>query len=532
MRTIRFCTTLLTLGLLIQVSLLSSCKYAVTPDFRKTYADANAAVHSDTATGILFKVHLRNGDVCLMDDWQLTPGSDTISGTGRRYNFNRTLVSEGQQILPIPEIAIIETNQLDQIQSLDNRRLAALSVLTGLNLILDVICLSNPKACFGSCPTFYVPGYTDVHSASAEGFSRSIAPALEAADLDALQYQTGPGAFTLTLKNEAVETHIINQVALHAVPVEPGRTAFHAPDGQFYHSRAVQAPKQATVGDLDITGLLARQDEVEYFSRTDSLDLTTREELLLTFTPPPSSRAGVVVEFRQTLLTTFLLYSSLSDLGDEATDYLARAETDRRFRARFGQAFDRLGGIAIDWWDADRGTWQPVGQLEETGPIARNRMLLPLPPQASRQEEVTLRITATKGHWRFDQVALADIGQPVAPIVISPLEITTEQGSLARTADLLHDDQQALVTFPGDVYQIQFDLPDLPAGQQYELFLLSKGYYLEWIRKEWLADKNLPRLKRLLLRDNQTWQELAREYKAVEEDMEQVFWNSKYTRTQ
>jgi hypothetical protein len=81
---------------------------------------------------------------------------------------------------------------------------------------MTAVCAANPKTCFGSCPTFYV---SDGKHAmlQAEGFSSSIAPSLEARDVDAL-YRVHPSGreFIVTMKNEALETHFVRRVRLLA----------------------------------------------------------------------------------------------------------------------------------------------------------------------------------------------------------------------------------------------------------------------------------------------------------------------------
>ena len=91
--------------------------------------------------------------------------------------------------------------------------------------------------------------------------------------------------------------------------------------------------------------------------------------------------------------------------------------------------------------------------------------------------------------------------------------------------NLASDDRQYEVSLPGDKYNLHFSLPE--TGRDYELFVYSKGYYLEWIRGEWLKQKNLKKLKNMLLGNEVAWQSLAREYKSVEGTMEETFWSSK-----
>ena len=86
----------------------------------------------------------------------------------------------------------------------------------GISAAVTVVCLTNTKACFGSCPTFYAPeGERMV--LQAEGFSDSIAPSLERRDVDAL-FRTRPTGRDLQLRltNEALETHVIKEANLAA----------------------------------------------------------------------------------------------------------------------------------------------------------------------------------------------------------------------------------------------------------------------------------------------------------------------------
>jgi hypothetical protein len=80
---------------------------------------------------------------------------------------------------------------------------------------------------------------------------------------------------------------------------------------------------------------------------------------------------------------------------------------------------------------------------------------------------------------------------------------------------------------PGDRYELEYVLP---AGESYELFLDSRGYYLEWMRQEWLADENPLAALRLFTSPDRMLRELAPAYKRVEPRMEEIFWRSRYAR--
>ena len=146
-----------TLGCLL---FLASCANHEQVDqrFRKQTRDPKEVKYFKPEEIPVFKAHLKSGEVCVFEKWHLTAKEDSLAGTGKVYNYQRIQTHQGDVIFPLSEIAIIETNQPDVILSKDNARIAALAVVTGVNFALDLVCLTNPKACFGSCPTFYVEG--------------------------------------------------------------------------------------------------------------------------------------------------------------------------------------------------------------------------------------------------------------------------------------------------------------------------------------------------------------------------------------
>ena len=83
-----------------------------------------------------------------------------------------------------------------------------------------------------------------------------------------------------------------------------------------------------------------------------------------------------------------------------------------------------------------------------------------------------------------------------------------------------------MVTLPGDCYTLVYDLPrdDAP----YDVFLESRGYYLEWIRDAWLEEENPALLAELFMSPEQALRRLAPQYKRIEPGMEQIFWSSRY----
>ncbi|HEX4931707.1 MAG TPA: hypothetical protein VFV33_00925, partial [Gemmatimonadaceae bacterium] len=186
----------------------SLTRRVVTPDHVRT-VDRKAP---------FLKAHMRDGSLYVLSPWSVDDSARQVSGSGTRYDLARIAGEQGPITLPLDSVVLFETNVARTSGSV-----AALAVVTGITAGFAIYCASNPKACFGSCPTFYVTdGGRDV--LQAEGFSASVAPSLEARDVDAL-YRARPRGreVRIDMVNEAYETHVVRFANLLAAPRRPGR---------------------------------------------------------------------------------------------------------------------------------------------------------------------------------------------------------------------------------------------------------------------------------------------------------------------
>jgi hypothetical protein len=470
------------------------------------------------------KAHLRTGYVYVLHAWQVDSAGTLVSGQGSLLTPDREVESDGEYRLPVDSVALFETNLLKQ-----GGGVTALAVMTGVTAAVTAACLVDTKACFGSCPTFYVTdGVTDSAESflHAEGFSASIAPALEATDVDAL-YRANPRGrdFRLRLTNEALETHVVRHADVLALPRPPSARVLVTPEGRFRPATSLQAPLRCAAAEGDCADLIGAFDGRERMSPADSFDLAARETLDLEFAPVPGE-AGLVVTSRQSLMTTYLLYRSLSYLGSHAAGWLATLGSAGSEESLAAQGLGRLlGKIEVLVLDP-AGGWRLAGSIGETGPLAADTKVVPLPPTGGRPLRVRLRLT--RGLWRIDYLALARLGEPLVPLRIPPASVERDGRTDPAARQALTDSARSLVTLPGDAYDLVYRLPEHP--ERYELFLESRGYYLEWMREEWLAEENLLRAAQLVLDPAGALRDLAPAYKEREPDMERLFWNSRYVR--
>ena len=466
------------------------------------------------------KLHMRNGNVYILNSWEIRHEENSVIGTGEQLDFNRVTVKKGKLKITFSEIVLAETNVIGGPNS---GGLVAATVITG---VFTIVCIANPKACFGSCPTFYANNGHD-YFLQAEGFSSSISPSLEETDIDAL-YNAKPMSeiFELQLRNEAYETQVIRKANILALPRKQGNRVFSSESGKFFEANNLMGPTEAVGEEGDCSEKICTFDGVERFSAADSNNLAEKEFIELSFNNVSKVKKGLVIASRQTLLTTFLFYQGLSYMGKTAGEWLANLERNSStVKEIINRPRKELGGIEL-LIETKNGTWKKIGEIGEHGPIATDIKAIPFDKEAGNST-LNVRLKMTKGLWRIDFIALADLIGEVNPISIFPSEsfpkYTLDNCDVTR---VLTNNDSVLVTYPGDKYFLHYKLPK--DFENYELFLESRGYYLEWMREEWLAEENSSKVYQMFFNSKQFFKDLALQFKKVEAEMEETFWSSKY----
>ncbi|MBI4538086.1 MAG: hypothetical protein HY704_01080 [Gemmatimonadetes bacterium] len=299
---------------------------------------------------------------------------------------------------------------------------------------------------------------------------------------------------------------------------------FATPEGVFRQALRTLPPRRARAPEGDCLEALRAFDGLERLSLADSTDLATRETVDLEFEDVPGADLGLVVASRQSLLSTYLFYQGLAYLGRSAGPLMASLE--RRGGgawARSAGVWKALGGIEVSLKDGSRG-WTRVGELNETGPLATDVRLLPLPRARGGRFDVRLRMA--RGHWRLNYVALAVLGPEVEPIRMQPSLVRRGDMVDEEARSLLLDSTRVLATLPGDQYTLVYRLPG--AFERHELFLESRGYYIEWMRDDWLAQEEPARAVMMIASPRRALRAMAPDYKRIEAQLEAQFWRNRY----
>jgi hypothetical protein len=169
-------------------------------------------------SGGAVELHLRDGRLVLLDRWEVV--GNGIRGPGRAFGIEREPLQRGNLDIPLSDVALMRTRQTQP-----NLAVVPMAAVTAVSAVVSVVCIATEKACFGSCPTFYVPGEHGDYVIQAEGFSSSVAKILESDDLDDLpDARAKDGAITMAVRNESLETHMIRELALEVVRGPEGST--------------------------------------------------------------------------------------------------------------------------------------------------------------------------------------------------------------------------------------------------------------------------------------------------------------------
>jgi len=469
------------------------------------------------------KAHLLGGHTVIYAAG-VTLARDSLFGTGTRYDLRLQPVGPAGT-LPLDSVLGMESFRrvLDAGTTI---AYSTLSVAGTIGLGVAIACAADPK-CFGSCPTFYSDS-AGAEVLQAEGFSYSIAPLFEARDVDRLRAQAdSDGVLRLEVRNEAYETHYLNQLAL--LEARHAADEVVVPDGQGHLVAVRDLTRPAAARDrrhrdvraeLQVADGRVMQTDDRTLAAARSGDLEDTVEL--EFPVPPgatSDSAALLFRMRNSLLNTVLLYDvMLGDAGARSLDWQA-GDLERVGPAlQLGQWYASHLGMKIAVWQ--HGAWMEAAHLRDTGPVAWKDIaaVVPLPPGKT----LRVRLTYVVDNWRIDRVSAGfSVRRPVAQ-VRSVSEVLDAAGAAdtAALASLLAADQRYLQTTSGQRFSIGWRIPGAPRDSMRTFFLVSQGYYIEWIRRGWLAQ---PRRGTTFMPDDNALAEAVARYREVRDTLERSF---------
>ena len=221
--------------------------------------------------------------------------------------------------------------------------------------------------------------------------------------------QEDDGTVRLEIRNEALESHYINHLALEAISHAPDARAVPADNGYAHVLTNELAPISATdrVG-RDVLAPLHQLDGTAYATADEVTASVTEDDLTdtvtLTFPHPGTDSAAVALRFRSSLLTTVLLYEHmLAGQGAEALDWIGQDMASIGSVVEFGEYYLRRLGLRIEI--EEDGAFREVGRIAEAGPIAwaERAVVVPVP----EGDVLRVRLRFLSDGWRIDRATLA-----------------------------------------------------------------------------------------------------------------------------
>ena len=245
--------------------------------------------------------------------------------------------------------------------------------------------------------------------------------------------------------------------------------------------------------------------------------MKSRDQIYINFNCDESNKdLGLVLSFRQSLMTTYILYNGMSYMGHMFSDFFAKSEREGILE---NDIMKHLGGVDVYQWDEISQSWLLQGSFNETGPIAFNKQILPF-KRASKNIEVKLKLEFNKGLWKFDYAGLAVLEDSIQPYKIQPHNVTVKSQVDDESLELLNNEDH-LISMPGSNYKLSYNIPN--EHDNYELFIASQGYYLEWMRESWLDDVDIPKVLTMKYRPKKFLKDHALDYKKYESISEELF---------
>ncbi|OGU76004.1 MAG: hypothetical protein A3G43_11660 [Ignavibacteria bacterium RIFCSPLOWO2_12_FULL_56_21] len=472
-----------TAATLAAVLLLYSCRFEVNERH-----DVPLARGVPTVVSTPTNVHLLTGTL-LVCDKGFVLANDTLKATGTLWNAQRTTSSAGHFIVPLDSIAGVEVASTSwppgrQIGG-GLLGISAAAAAAGATALLLV-------AMFGSCPTVYAV-QDSVETLQAELFSNSIARSFEIEDTDVLRASPpASGPFVLRIRNEALETHYLDRLRLKYADHPAGTVALPDDDGDLLIAGTPMPPDRVVDADSnDVTATLAHRDGSAYSTPLERTEVLLpdgrRDHLDCTFTVPEVCNDLVLLlDGRNSLENTVLLYDIM--MRGQGPAVLAWQD---RMNSRPWEAwqvyrwYKRFSGIEV--LVEHNGNLRPTGRISDTGPIAMKTAGVRIPVSPG-ERTVTVRLNFIPDGWMIDRVAIAPYvagaeGYRMASVSHATTNTGRDPEMIARLLE--NDDGDYLMTYPGDRFDLMFDLPPRGTGER-TLFVNGTGFYIEWVRAEWL----------------------------------------------
>lgn len=431
------------------------------------------------------RVHLIDGSSVFFEDG-LSVANGQVSGEGILFD------QAGEEVGPLNGFPLEDVAAMESYVDIPEV-VETTAKVVAVGAIAAIVIGALALAIFGSCPTIYSLD-ADVPVLEAELFSYNIAPAFQSRDVDRLGVApTADGRVSLEIRNEMLETHYIDQLELLEVTHEVSQSAFPGRNGRPIVTENPIPPVAAVDQDgRDILSMLHSEDQHAWSATDERLARVTEadytDHLYLEFDVPAEVEdPALILRMRNSMLNTELFYGAmLEDQGFAALDWMGKDLKRLPGGMRTALWFRNNMGMDVEVWSD--GRYRKAGHIMDQGPIAWAERALRLRNVESEDGKLKLRLSFVADNWRIDQVSLALESEVGSTRIVPVSEVESQDGIRPEIpAFLAAADKEYLINRPTDRLQLHFDTGAEESGKTRSFFLASNGYYIEWMRADWLT---------------------------------------------
>jgi hypothetical protein len=292
------------------------------------------------------------------------------------------------------------------------------------------------------------------------------------------------GIVELEIRNEMLETHYLNHFELLETRLAPGERVATARHGRQVAFRPAGIPVRARDSEgRDVSADLAVVDERT--SRSSDARLEGLVDWIDVTAPAPAGADSVAIVFhlRNSPLTTILLYEvMLAPAGAVSVDWVGRDLGRVGDALELGQWYASRMGLRVAVREGS--VYHPAGGFGDVGPLAWEEVAVVVP--VLEADSVRARVSFAPDAWRIDRIEIGLEPRRPASRVVALDEVIGADGvsdgeALSR---LSAADERYVETRPGEQFRIRFRVA--PHEGERTLLIASQGYYVEWIRSQWV----------------------------------------------
>ena len=508
----------------LSLCLAAACTFVVSTSTRRQLLDHGSPQFVQTPV----RAHMANGDVVVFMNGAAVTTTEIV-GNGVRYDAARKPTGV-VSTLPLTNVIGLESF-LRQVNP--GRTLVYSAVTASASVIADVILA---VAIFGSCPTIYTDS-AGTQVLQAEAFSYSIAPLLSKRDVDRLNVRADSnGVVRLDVRNEALETHYIDQMELLEIRHDADETVVPAArSGPVALKNLVELKSVRDARGRDVARQLARADGSVFASEPallrDAAEGKAPPEDHLEFSvarPDLGASAGdslaLMLTMRSSLMSTVVFYEhmmaksgarSLDWIGEDLSKITTVAQVARWYTGNFG--------LRVQVRDGDQ--WKQVVRMMDFGPVAWRNVAAILPPVAG--DSIRVRLTFAPDEFHIDRLSVTKDVRAVAPGKLAVARVLANDGTLQREARefLAKADGRHFVTEPGHRFFAEYDAGRYEGARTF--MLAADGYYVEWLRPSWIAAANAQGVTGEPFSTKTTKQDILRSWLAGKDTLEARFYRDR-----